>query len=66
MSGMDKDIEGEARAQAGIKVGYLPQEPLLDESKTVREVVSEGRGRSSRFARPLQRHQRPICRANVG
>ena len=33
MSGMDKEIEGEARAQAGIKVGYLPQEPLLDETK---------------------------------
>jgi sulfate-transporting ATPase len=44
MSGLDKDIEGEARAQAGIKVGYLPQEPLLDESKTVREVVGEGVG----------------------
>ena len=29
MSGVDKEIEGEARAQAGIKVGYLPQEPLL-------------------------------------
>jgi sulfate-transporting ATPase len=44
MSGVDKEIEGEARAQAGIKVGYLPQEPLLDESKTVREVVGEGVG----------------------
>ncbi len=44
MAGVDKDIEGEARAQAGIKVGYLPQEPLLDEAKTVREVVSEGVG----------------------
>jgi sulfate-transporting ATPase len=44
MSGVDKDIEGEARAQAGIKVGYLPQEPLLDEGKTVREVVGEGVG----------------------
>ena len=44
MYGIDKDIEGEARAQAGIKVGYLPQEPLLDESKTVREVVGEGVG----------------------
>ena len=42
MSGMDKDIEGEARPQPGIKVGYLPQEPVLDESKTVREVVGEG------------------------
>src|SRR6201994_2605367 len=44
MSGVDKDIEGEARAQTGIKVGYLPQEPVLDESKTVREVVAEGVG----------------------
>jgi ATP-binding cassette ChvD family protein len=44
MSGVDKDIEGEARAQAGIKVGYLPQEPLLDETKTVRQVVGEGVG----------------------
>jgi sulfate-transporting ATPase len=44
MSGMDKDIEGEARAQAGIKVGYLPQEPILDDAKTVREVVAEGVG----------------------
>ena len=44
MSGIDKDIEGEARAQSGIKVGYLPQEPLLDEAKTVREVVGEGVG----------------------
>jgi energy-dependent translational throttle protein EttA len=42
MSGVDKDIEGEARAQAGIKVGYLPQEPVLDDAKTVREVVGEG------------------------
>jgi energy-dependent translational throttle protein EttA len=42
MSGMDKEIEGEARAQAGIKVGYLPQEPVLDDAKTVREVVGEG------------------------
>jgi energy-dependent translational throttle protein EttA len=44
MSGVDKDIEGEARAQAGIKVGYLPQEPVLDETRTVREVVGEGVG----------------------
>ena len=36
MAGLDTDIEGEARPQAGIKVGYLPQEPQLDESKDVR------------------------------
>src|ERR1700722_18136991 len=42
MAGVDKEIEGEARAQTGIKGGYLPQEPQLDEGKTVREIVGEG------------------------
>ncbi len=41
MAGIDKDIDGEARPQPGLKVGYLHQEPKLDESKTVREVVEE-------------------------
>ncbi|HAS8154682.1 energy-dependent translational throttle protein EttA [Vibrio vulnificus] len=41
MAGLDTDIDGEARPQPGLKVGYLPQEPVLDESKTVREVVEE-------------------------
>ncbi|OAN14214.1 energy-dependent translational throttle protein EttA [Photobacterium jeanii] len=41
MAGIDTDIEGEARPQAGLKIGYLPQEPVLDEEKTVREVVEE-------------------------
>jgi sulfate-transporting ATPase len=36
MAGIDTDIEGEARPLAGIKVGYLPQEPQLDESLDVR------------------------------
>ncbi|EPQ9990472.1 TPA: energy-dependent translational throttle protein EttA [Vibrio parahaemolyticus] len=41
MAGIDTDIDGEARPQLGLNVGYLPQEPVLDESKTVREVVEE-------------------------
>ncbi|CAH0541106.1 energy-dependent translational throttle protein EttA [Vibrio marisflavi] len=41
MAGIDTDIDGEARPQPGLNVGYLPQEPQLDESKTVREVVEE-------------------------
>jgi ATP-binding cassette ChvD family protein len=41
MAGLDTEIEGEARPMPGIKIGYLPQEPVLDESKTVREVVEE-------------------------
>ncbi|MEN8170005.1 MAG: energy-dependent translational throttle protein EttA [Pseudomonadota bacterium] len=36
MAGIDSDIEGEARSQTGIKIGYLPQEPQLDESLDVR------------------------------
>lgn len=42
MAGEDKEFEGEARAQIGIKIGYLAQEPQLDLSRTVREVVEEG------------------------
>jgi len=49
MAGVDKEIEGEARAQTGIKVGYLEQEPQLDDSKTVREIVSEGVGEVQRL-----------------
>ena len=42
MAGVDSEFEGEARPQPGIRIGYLPQEPELDEGKTVREVVEEG------------------------
>ncbi|MCD6055646.1 MAG: transporter ATP-binding protein [Gammaproteobacteria bacterium] len=42
MAGIDTAFEGEARAQTGIRIGYLPQEPRLDESKDVRGNVEEG------------------------
>jgi sulfate-transporting ATPase len=42
MAGVDPDFEGESRPQPGVRIGYLPQEPELDESKTVRETVEEG------------------------
>jgi sulfate-transporting ATPase len=41
MAGLDTDIEGEARPMPGLKIGYLEQEPQLDPSKTVLEVVEE-------------------------
>ena len=41
MAGVDTEIEGEARAQPGINIGYLPQEPQLDESKDVRGNIEE-------------------------
>ncbi len=42
MAGLDTEFEGEATALAGTNIGYLPQEPILDETKTVREIVEEG------------------------
>ena len=64
MAGIVKEFEGEARAQAGIKVGYLPQEPELDPDKDVRGNVEEGLGEtiellnrfnkiSEKFAEPM-------------
>lgn len=41
MAGVDTQFDGEARAQPGIAVGYLAQEPEIDLTKTVREVVEE-------------------------
>jgi sulfate-transporting ATPase len=42
MAGVDKEFDGEARPQPGIKIGYLEQEPNLDPSKDVRGNVIEG------------------------
>ncbi|MEM8767994.1 MAG: ATP-binding cassette domain-containing protein, partial [Pseudomonadota bacterium] len=44
MAGEDKEFDGEARPQKDINVGYLPQEPQLNESKDVRGNVEEGLG----------------------
>jgi ATP-binding cassette ChvD family protein len=42
MAGVDQDFEGEARPQPGVRIGYLPQEPELDDMQTVRDAVEEG------------------------
>ncbi len=42
MAGVDKEFSGDAHAAANLKIGYLPQEPQLDGSKTVIEIVEEG------------------------
>lgn len=42
MAGVDKDFNGQAVLSPGYTVGYLEQEPHLDEEKTVREIVEEG------------------------
>ncbi|HDZ07574.1 energy-dependent translational throttle protein EttA [Pseudohongiella sp.] len=64
MAGVDTEFNGEARAQTGINVGYLPQEPALNADKDVRGNVEEGMGEiiklleefnaiSDRFAEPM-------------
>jgi ATP-binding cassette ChvD family protein len=68
MAGIDTGIDGEARPQAGIKVGFLSQEPELDPDKDVRSVVMEGLGGtfallerfnqiSEQFAEPMKDEQ---------
>jgi len=64
MAGIDKDHHGDARAQTGINIGYLPQEPALNPDKDVRGNVEEAMGPvlkliedfnaiSDRFAEPM-------------
>ena len=64
MAGLDTEIDGEARPQPGIKIGYLPQEPELNPDKDVRGNVEEGLGEtidllnrfneiSEKFAEPM-------------
>jgi len=64
MAGLDTEIDGEARPQPGINIGYLPQEPELDPGKDVRGNVEEGVGEtkalvdrfneiSMKFAEPM-------------
>ena len=44
MAGIDHDIEGEATPMPGLKIGYLPQEPVMNPDQTVRQAVEEGIG----------------------
>jgi energy-dependent translational throttle protein EttA len=44
MAGVDREFEGEAVPMPNMRIGYLPQEPQLDPTKTVREAVEEGLG----------------------
>jgi ATP-binding cassette ChvD family protein len=42
LAGVDKDFQGETHVSPGYSIGYLGQEPRLDESKTVRDIIEEG------------------------
>jgi ATP-binding cassette ChvD family protein len=68
MAGVDQEFEGQARPQPGIRIGFLPQEPELDDGLTVRETVEQGVGEvrdllqkfdevSLKFAEPMSDEQ---------
>jgi len=65
MAGVDTEFDGEARAQTGIRIGYLPQEPELPEDETVREAVMEGVAESrellKRFDEISEKFAEPIA-----
>jgi energy-dependent translational throttle protein EttA len=68
MAGVDTGFDGEARPQSGIRIGFLPQEPQLEDAKDVRTTVMEGVGEtfrqvqeynqiSDKFAEPMDDEQ---------
>ena len=68
MAGIEKDYLGEARPQAELKIGYLPQEPKLNDEKTVKENIEDGLGEvidllnefneiSNKFSEPLSEEE---------
>ena len=54
MAGLDHEIEGDAVPMPGIKIGYLPQEPLLDAASTVKQEVEAGLGESLQAKEKLE------------
>ena len=54
MAGIDKDFSGEAWAEPGMSIGYLPQEPVLDKSKNVKENVLDGMGETVRLLKRFE------------
>jgi ATP-binding cassette ChvD family protein len=54
MAGVDTNFQGEARLADGATVGYLPQEPQLDPTKTVRENIEDGMGRAKELLKRFE------------
>jgi energy-dependent translational throttle protein EttA len=54
MAGVDEEFEGELQRQAGIRIGYLPQEPKLEGRRTVREEVESAMGEVADAQRRLE------------
>ena len=77
LAGVDTNFEGETHVKEGFTVGYLEQEPLADETRTVREVVEEGVGEvmdvireynaiNEKFAEPMEADEMDALIARQG
>ena len=66
MAGVDQDFNGEAVLSKGYTTGMLEQEPKLDETKTVREIVEEGAAEKVALLQGVQRDQREVRRPRRG
>ena len=65
MAGEDSGYLGETMLSKGLTVGLLEQEPQLDRSKTVRQVVEEAARPITDLLGALRRGQQPVCRGDV-
>ena len=61
IAGLDKNFQGEVVFSPGYTVGYLEQEPRLDDSKTVREVVEEGRAATVALLKEYEEINMKLC-----
>jgi len=77
LAGVDTEFEGETQVKEGYTVGYLEQEPLVDDSRTVREVIEEGVGEvmdiireynaiNEKFAEPMEADEMDALIAKQG
>ena len=61
IAGLDKNFQGEVVFSPGYTVGYLEQEPQLDDSKTVREVVEEGCAATVALLKEYEQINQQLC-----
>ncbi|HWB18690.1 MAG TPA: energy-dependent translational throttle protein EttA, partial [Phycisphaerales bacterium] len=61
LAGQDKNFEGQVWAQGGYSIGFLQQEPLLDEQRTVLEVVREGVEDTTKLLREFDEVNEKLC-----
>jgi energy-dependent translational throttle protein EttA len=54
LAGIDTEFDGKTEIKRGFTIGYLEQEPLVDESRTVREIVEEGAGETTALLREFE------------